>query len=108
MAETRQFRGISKRLAVQYLENLGGERVESGDGVDDGGEGVDAGGEESDGEDAPVRVEGDGWTATVTAETVDAAGSISLTEVTVDFDGEEETLAPVVEAFARKAMRAGG
>ena len=84
MRETRQFRGISKRLAVTYLENLGGERVD-----DD-------------------RVEGDGWRADLSAETVQVAGSIELTEVTVDFEGEDEALEPVVEAFARKAIRAGG
>ena len=86
MRETRRFRGISKRLAVRYLENLGGERVDP------------------DGD----RVEGDGWAAELTAETVTAAASIQLTEVTVRFSGEAETLEPLVEAFARKAMRAGG
>lgn len=114
MAETRQFRGISKRLAVQYLENLGGVRVEPEAGVDgDGGSG-DADGLGGDGtvvgadEDGPVRVEGDGWSAAVSAETVTAAASIRLTEVTVDFEGDEAVLRPVIEAFERKAMRAGG
>lgn len=93
MRESRQFRGISRRLAVQYLENLGGERTES----DDVADGTDE-----------YRVEGDGWTATLSEETVPVAGSIELTEVTVDFEGDDETLAPLVEAFARKAMRAGG
>lgn len=106
MAETRQFRGISKRLAVQYLGNLGGERVDGG--VEGAGDGDAAGEGDADGEDEAVRVEADGWSATVSAETVDAAGSIELTEVTVQFEGEDETLEPVVEAFARKAMRAGG
>lgn len=93
MRETRQFRGISRRLAVQYLENLGGERA----GSDDAADGNDE-----------HRVEGDGWTATLTEETVPVAGSIELTEVTVDFEGDGEKLDPLVEAFARKAMRAGG
>lgn len=92
MEATRQFRGISRRLAVQYLENLGGERVA---------------GDERDGSDA-YRVEGDDWTATLTEETVPVAGSIELTEVTVAFRGEAESLEPLIEAFARKAMRAGG
>ena len=84
MRRKRQFRGISKRLAVNYLENLGGEAVD-----DD-------------------TVVGDGWTATLSAETVTAAGSIRLTEVTVVFEGAEATLEPLVEKFAQKAMRAGG
>lgn len=92
MRETRQFRGISRRLAVQYLENLGGERTDTGDLAD-----LDE-----------CRVEGDDWTATLSEDTVTAAGSIELTEVTVDFEGEAATLEPLVEAFARKAMRAGG
>ena len=92
MRETRQFRGISRRLAVKYLENLGGERTDAGELAD-----VDE-----------CRVEGDDWTATLSEETVTAAGSIELTEVTVDFEGEAATLEPLVEAFARKAMRAGG
>ncbi len=100
MEATRQFRGISRRLAVQYLENLGGERVAEGDGGDgDGGS--------SEGSDE-YRVEGDDWTATLTEETVPVAGSIELTEVTVAFRGEADSLEPLIEAFARKAMRAGG
>ena len=86
----KSFRGISQRLAVRYLTNLGGEHV-AGD---------------ADGESEDV-VEGDGWTATVTSETVDAGvGSFELTEVTVVFEGE--ALEPLVERFSQKAMRAGG
>ena len=92
MRETRQFRGISRRLAVKYLENLGGERAAEGDLADT----------------EECRVEGEDWVATLSEETVTAAGSIELTEVTVDFEGEAATLEPLVEAFARKAMRAGG
>lgn len=86
MHETRQFRGISKRLAIHYLEGLGGTRVD----------------------DAGDRVEGDGWSAALSAEKVDVAGSISLTEVTVEFDGDADRLEPVVERFEQKAVRAGG
>ncbi|QLK25161.1 hypothetical protein HYG81_13810 [Natrinema zhouii] len=80
----RSFRGISERLAIRYLTNLGGERVD---------------------EDS---VEGDDWTATLSSETVDIGPSLQLTEVTVTFEGEEDTLEPLVERFAQKAMRAGG
>lgn len=84
MRVEKRFRGISKRLAIHYLENLGGERV---------------------GED---EVAGDGWTVAVSAETVDVVGSITLTEVSVVFEGESNILEPLLEDFERKAMRAGG
>lgn len=80
----RSFRGISERLAVRYLTNLGGERV--GDHT----------------------VEGEDWTATVSSESVGVGPSLSLTEVTVVFEGDDETLESLVDDFAQKAMRAGG
>nr|WP_254841404.1 hypothetical protein [Natronomonas marina] len=86
MRRTKQFRGISKRLAANYLENLGGERADP----------------EGD------RIEGDGWRADLSAETVEVAGSMKLTEVTVVFEGEEPVLEELIEDFTRKAMRAGG
>lgn len=84
MREERSFRGISQRLARHYLENLGGE-VESDD-----------------------RVVADDWEATLSAEKVSVGASLTLTEVTVVFEGDEETLEPLIEKFAQKAMRAGG
>ena len=85
MQETRQYRGISQRLAADYLENLGGRRV--------------------DGDD---HIEGGDWSADLSVETVEVAGSIELTEVTVAFEGEAGVLEELVEDFTRKAMRAGG
>lgn len=84
MREERSFRGISQRLARHYLENLGGE-VESDD-----------------------RVVGDGWEATLSSEKIGVGSTLQLTEVTVVFEGDEETLEPLIEKFAQKAMRAGG
>lgn len=80
----RSFRGISERLAIRYLTKLGGDRVDEN------------------------TVEGDGWTATLSSEKVDIGPTMQLTEVTVVFEGEEDTLEPLVEEFAQKAMRAGG
>lgn len=80
----RSFRGISERLALRYLTNLGGEAV------------------------ADDAVEGDGWAAELSSETVAIGPSLTLTEVTVVFEGEEERLEPLIEQFATKAMRAGG
>lgn len=91
MARKKSYRGISKRLAVHYLENLGGDLVA---------------GDREDNETA--RVEGDGWTATLSAEKVHVAGSLSLTEVSITFEGTDEAVAALVEDFSRKAMRAGG
>ena len=61
----RQYRGISKRLAAQYLQNLGGEVVA----VENN------------------RIEGDRWAAELSAETVNPVGAIELSEVTVAFEG---------------------
>ena len=88
MEQTREFRGISKRLAANYLENLGGERLdEAGD-----------------------RIEGDGWTAALTERKVNPipGASITLNEVRIEFEGEETSLEPLIERFAQKAVRAGG
>jgi len=53
-------------------------------------------------------VDGDGWRVGLSAETVKAAGSISLTEVTAEFAGEPEALAELLPKYRQKAMRAGG
>jgi molybdopterin synthase sulfur carrier subunit len=80
----RSFRGISLRLATRYLENLGGEKVD---------------------EDS---VCGENWCADLSAESVGIGPSLSLTEVTVEFEGDPARLDSLVEKFAQKAMRAGG
>lgn len=82
----RSFRGISERLAIRYLTNLGGERAEDG------------------------RVEGPEWRARLSSETISVGPSLTLTEVTVVFEreGDEAELESLVEDFAQKAMRAGG
>jgi MoaD family protein len=99
------FRGISQRLAVRYLTNLGGEHVTADADAGDG-EYVTAGTDAGDGVD---RVEGDDWTATLTSKKVDiAGGTLTITEVTVRFDGPPSTLPSLVERFSQKAMRAGG
>ncbi|MFU8869366.1 hypothetical protein [Natronococcus sp.] len=80
----RSFRGISERLARRYLTNLGGERVDD------------------------ETVTGEDWTATLSSETVGIGPSLTLTEVTVVFEGDPDVLEPLIEDFAQKAMRAGG
>jgi len=80
----RSYRGISERAAVGYLENLGGEQV------------------------ADEQVEGDGWQASLSSETVSVGGSLKLTEVTVVFEGDPGTVEDIVGAFSQKAIRAGG
>lgn len=91
----RSYRGISTRAAIGYLENLGGERV---GGVNPG---------DGDG-DVDETVEGEGWTAALSAEKVEIGPSLKLTEVTVRFEGEEAVLDPLIEKFSQKAIRAGG
>lgn len=93
--EERSFRGISARLAVEYLEGLGGEEVP-----------VDEQGKRGS---SDVRiVEGDGWRAELTARTVEIGRSLALTEVTITFEGDPDALETMIQAFERKAMRAGG
>lgn len=84
MEVERSFRGISLRLARHYLGNLGGETVDD------------------------TTVVGDGWTADLDDETVHIGPSLELTEVTVVFEGDDDTLDDLVSRFAQKAMRAGG
>ncbi|MBP1921975.1 molybdopterin synthase sulfur carrier subunit [Halorubrum alkaliphilum] len=84
------YRGISRRLAAHYLVNLGGELVDADDPAE------------------ATRVDGEGWRAALSAETVTAAASIRLTEVSVSFAGEESVLDTLLPKFKQKAMRAGG
>ncbi|AQL43358.1 hypothetical protein BV210_11945 [Halorientalis sp. IM1011] len=91
MRREKAFRGISKRLAVHYLENLGGELVA---------------GERED--DAEAEVAGEDWTVKLSAEKVSVGGSLQLTEVSVVFEGEDDAVEELVEKFTQKAMRAGG
>jgi len=111
----RSFRGISVRLAAEYLRGLGG-RVTNQDGVTPD-EPID-----TDDLSEPVVVQGDEWRARLTSKTVDIGPSLSLTEVSVAFerdgtDGTDGTAVPdegstdlddLVERFAQKAVRAGG
>ena len=55
-----------------------------------------------------TRVDGDGWRVTLSAETVTAAASITLTEVTAEFAGDPEALGELLPKYRQKAMRAGG
>lgn len=82
--QKRSYRGISARAALHYLTSVGGEQVDE------------------------RTVSGDGWSASVSAEPVQIGRSITLTEVTVTFEGEADVLEPLIEAFSQKAIRAGG
>lgn len=80
----RTYRGISERAARHYLTRVGGELLDDG------------------------TVSGDGWQATVSSELVGIGPTLELTEVTVAFEGDAETLEGLIERFSQKAMRAGG
>jgi len=84
VSRERSFRGISKRLAIQYLETLGAEQVD-----DD-------------------RVEADAWAADLSEQTVGIGPSMSLTQVDLVFEGDPDELDSLIDRFAQKAMRAGG
>jgi len=81
---THAFRGVTVEQAVRYLTGLGGDRV--GD----------------------RRVDGDGWTATLSTGTVPVGPSYRLTEVRVTWAGDREAVERVVQAFRLKAFRAPG
>lgn len=80
----RSYRGISERAARHYLTRVGGELNDDGS------------------------VSGDGWQATVSSELVPIGPTLELTEVTVVFVGDAETLEELIERFSQKAIRAGG
>jgi hypothetical protein len=80
----RSYRGISQRAALHYLESVGGERVDE------------------------RTVGGGGWSASVESDSVSVGATLTITEVTVHFEGESDTLEEVVDDFSRKAIRAGG
>ncbi len=80
----RSFRGISERAAMHYLERIGGESI------------------------TEQSVAGEDWEAVVSSEKVEIGPSLQLTEVSVRFEGDCATLDTVIEAFAKKAVRAGG
>jgi hypothetical protein len=80
----KSYRGISLRLAREYLVKLGGEAVDE------------------------VRVEADGWAASLSAEKVSVGPTLKLTEVTVVFEGDTDALEGLIPKFSQKAMRAGG
>lgn len=88
MERTKEFRGISMRLAREYLEKLGGTVVDD------------------------TTVEAEEWRADLSAEKVSIGPSLQLTEVTIAFEAEESfgeaNFEELIEDFSRKAMRAGG
>lgn len=80
----RSYRGISERAARHYLTRVGGELRDDG------------------------TVVGDGWRATVSSKKVGIGPTLTLTEVTVAFEGDEATLDDLIDRFSQKAIRAGG
>jgi hypothetical protein len=99
---TRSYRGISKRLAIHYLEGLGGEAL----GAD--GQQVDDAGADPEAAARVERVVAEEWHVTLRTEPVSIGPSLTLTEITVVFEGDADKLEELVERFSQKAMRAGG
>ncbi|HKL29166.1 MAG TPA: hypothetical protein VJ898_07840 [Natrialbaceae archaeon] len=99
----RAFRGISLRLAVEYLRGLGG-RVAEPAGIDPD-QPIDP-----DALSEPVVVAGDGWQARLTTERIEIGPSLTLTEVSIVFEatGNGGGLDGLIDRFAQKALRAGG
>lgn len=84
MVVERTYRGISPRIAIHYLCGLGGEQVDE------------------------RTVKGEQWRADISSRTVTIGPTLKLTEVRVRFEGLEDDLETLIDAFSRKAARAGG
>ncbi|MDZ7701868.1 MAG: hypothetical protein U5J98_07255 [Halobacteriales archaeon] len=84
LREVREFRGLTLEQAVRYLERLGGRRVDDG------------------------TVVGDGWRAQLTSRRALVGPSYRLTEVRIDWRGDQAALEPVIFRFRLKAFRAPG
>lgn len=82
----QSYRGITERLAIEYLVGMGGERVDE------------------------QTVSGEGWTVETSSEKVPIyeGSTMNLTEVRVEFTGDPDRLVMLVPAFSQKAVRAGG
>ncbi len=81
---TREFRGISRRMAIGYLTRLGGEQVDE------------------------QTVKGEQWSASITESTVEIGPSLTVTELSITFRGSATALDQLVPDFHQKALRAGG
>lgn len=82
--ETRQFRGLTREQAIEYLRNLGGRRRDA------------------------HTVTGDGWTAHLSTRKAPVGPSYRLTEVEISWTGKPEVLEDVILRFRLKAFRAPG
>jgi hypothetical protein len=98
----KAFRGISKRLALHYLEGLGARPVDA-DGTP-----VDGAGETTEAAERVDRAVAQGWAVTVGTETVAIGPTLEVTELVMVFEGDESVLEDVVEDFTWKSRRAGG
>lgn len=84
LRETRRFRGVTLEQAVGYLENLGGAR---------------------DGSDLVI---GPDWRAELSTAIAPVGPSYRLGEVTITWQGDPETLVPLIYRFRLKTFRAPG
>jgi hypothetical protein len=84
MRVERAYRGLPLWLARDYLIELGGES-ESNDGV-----------------------RGENWRVTLCEGEPIAIGALRIGQIQIIFEGDDATLARVVSAFEKKALRAGG
>ena len=101
MRVEKAVRGISKRLAIHYLEGMGAQPV------DEAGDPVEGAGETGEAAAAVDRVVADDWEVHLSTATVDIGPTLEVTELELVFEGDGD-LEEVVEAFTWKARRAGG
>ncbi len=102
MRVEKRIRGISTRLAIHYLEGLGGRPIDAG------GRPVDGAGDTREAAARVDRVVADDWGVTLGTASVSIGPTLEVTELVLTFEGEDGVLEEVLAAFTRKARRAGG
>lgn len=81
--ESRQIRGIPLWLLREYLEELGGTAV------------------------SDTRIEGEGWHVTLAKMEPFTLGSLSVGQVMMTIEGDEEAITRLKPELEKKTMRAG-
>lgn len=84
LTETRRFRGVTREVAMTYLENLGGERVDE------------------------TMISGEDWRAELSIGNAPVGPSYRLTEIEITWTGDPETLESIIYQFRLKTFRAPG
>jgi len=98
----KRIRGVSQRLAIHYLEDMGARPL------DGEGSPVEGAGESRKAAERVERVVAEDWSVRLGTTVVNIGPTLEVTELELVFEGDESVLETVVEDFTWKARRAGG